>query len=137
MAYLKEAAAAGRLNSAGVNAVRSYLRCAERQARSAEHYLRKCYEAKTAVRASELAAELEMTPEHLSRLATQVFGKPLREYLRQKQLTYAEGLLRTLPHEITVEEIALHSGFGTIRTFHRCFLEAYGMTPGAFRGIKK
>ena len=137
MAYLKETAAAGRLNSAGVTAVRSYLRCAERQARSAEHYLRKCYEAKSAVRASELAAELEMTPEHLSRLATQVFGKPLRDYLREKQLAYAEGLLRTLPREITVEEIALHSGFGTFRTFHRCFLEAYGTTPGAFRGLKK
>lgn len=136
LAYLKEEAAAGRLTSTEVNAVRSYLRRAERRARSAEHYLRKCYKAKSAVRVSELAAELEMTPEHLSGLAMQVFRKPLREYLREKQLTYAEGLLRTLPREITVEEIALHSGFGTLRTFHRCFLEAYGMTPGAFRDLK-
>jgi AraC-like DNA-binding protein len=135
IAYLKDEAAAGRLNSAGVNAVRTYLRRAERQARSAEHYLRKCYKAKTAVRASELAAELEMSAEHLSRLAIQIFGKPRREYLREKQLTYAEGLLRTLPQEITVEEIALHSGFGTHRTFHRCFVDAYGMTPGAFREL--
>lgn len=112
---------------------------AERQrlARSAEHYLRKCYKAQSAVRASELAAELGMTPEHLSGIATQVFGKPLRVYLHEKQLTYAASLLRTLPHEITIEEIALHSGFGTLRTFHRCFLDAYGMTPGAFRGLKK
>jgi AraC family transcriptional regulator of arabinose operon len=108
-----------------------------RLARSAEHYLRKCYKAKSAVRVSELAAELEMTPEHLSGLATQVFGKPLRDYLREKQLTYAASLLQALPHEITLEEIALHSGFGTLRTFHRCFLEAYGINPGVFRGLKK
>jgi AraC-like DNA-binding protein len=52
-------------------------------------------------------------------------------------VTYAAQLLRILPQEITIEEIALRSAFGTLRTFHRWFLEAYGTTPGAFRGLKK
>ena len=85
-------------------------------------------------RASELAADLELTPEYVSFLAAQVLGMSLHDYLRRKQAEYAAWLLRTLPPEITIEEIALRSAFGTVRTFYRCFREAYGMTPGAFRG---
>jgi AraC-like DNA-binding protein len=81
--------------------------------------------------------ELGLTPEYVSWLATKTLGKPLRDYLREKQVKYAAWLLRTLPREITVEEIALRSGFGTARTLYRCFLEAYGTTPGVFRGLKK
>jgi AraC-like DNA-binding protein len=112
---------------------------AERQRfnRSAEHYLRKCYKTNSAARASEFAAELGMTPQHASLLASQLFGKPLLDYLREKQLTYAVWLLRILPQEITIEEIALRSAFGTLRTFHRCFVNAYGTTPGASRNLKK
>jgi AraC-like DNA-binding protein len=109
----------------------------QRLDRAADHYLRKCYRTRTAARASEFAAELERSPEYVSWLAARILGKPLRDYLRQKQLTYAAWLLRTLSPEITVEEIALRSAFGTPRTFHRCFLEAYGTTPGAFRDLKK
>jgi AraC-like DNA-binding protein len=105
--------------------------------RAAEHYLRKCYRTRSAARASEFAMELELTPEYVSWLATKVLGKPLRDYLRDKQVKYAAWLLRTLPGEITIEEIALRSGFGTARTLYRCFAPAYGTTPGAFRELKK
>jgi AraC-like DNA-binding protein len=109
----------------------------QRLDRAAEHYLRKCYRTNSAARASEFASELGLTPEYVSWLATRILGKPLRDYLRDKQVTYAAWLLRTLPQEITVEEIALRSGFGTPKTLYRWFLEAYGTTPGAFRGLKK
>lgn len=109
----------------------------QRLDRAAEHYLRKCYRTNSAARASEFASELGLTPEYVSFLATQILGKPLRDYLREKQVRYAATLLSTLPEEITVEEIALRSGFGTVRTLHRCFLQAYGSTPGSFRGLKK
>lgn len=110
----------------------------QRLDRSAEHYLRKCYKTMSAARASEFAMELGLTPEYVSWLVTKILGgKSLRDYLRAKQVKYAAWLLRTLPAEITVEEIALRSAFGTARTFHRCFLEAYGTTPGAYRGLKK
>jgi len=105
--------------------------------RAAEHYLRKCYRRKSAARASEFAMELGLTPEYVSLLATQVLGKSLRDYLRDKQVKYAAWLLRTLPREITIEEIALRSAFGTAKTLYRCFARAYGMTPGAFRELKK
>jgi AraC-like DNA-binding protein len=109
----------------------------QRLDRAAEHYLRKCYRTNSAARASEFAAELGLTPEYVSWLATRTLGKPLRVYLREKQVTYAAWLLRTLPAEITVEEIALRSGFGTAGTLYRAFWEAYGTTPGAFRELKK
>ena len=108
----------------------------QRLARSVEHYLRKCYKTNSAARVSEFAAELEMTPEHASSLASHLVGKTLLDSLRERQLNYAAWLLRTLPPEITVEEIALRSAFGTVRTFHRCFVNAYGTTPGAFRDLR-
>lgn len=109
----------------------------QRLDRAAEHYLRKCYRTNSAARASEFAAELGLTPEYLSWLATKTLGKPLRVYLREKQVKYAAWLLRTLPAEITVEEIAFRSGFGTAGTLYRSFRDALGTTPGAFRALKK
>ena len=109
----------------------------QRLDRAAEHYLRKCYRSNSAARASEFAAELGLTPEYVSWLAAKILGKSLRAYLREKQAVYAAWLLRTLPAEITVEEIALRAGFGTPGTLYRCFLDKYGTTPGAFRGLKK
>lgn len=105
--------------------------------RAAAGYLRKCYRARSAARASEFAAELGLTPEYVSWLASRTLGRSLHGYLREKQLQYAARLLRTLPKEITVAEIALRAGFGTAGTLHRCFLQAYGTTPGAFRELKE
>jgi transcriptional regulator GlxA family with amidase domain len=34
-----------------------------------------------------------------------------------------------------MREIALHAGFGS--TFYRCFQQANGMPPGAFREVRK
>ena len=109
----------------------------QRLDRVADHYLRECYRTNTAVRASDFAAGLGLTPEYVSWLAARVLGMSLHAWLRAKQLHHAARLLRTLPPEITVEEIAMRSGFGTSRTFHRRFSEAYGTTPGAYRGLKK
>jgi AraC-like DNA-binding protein len=109
----------------------------QRLERAAASYLRKCYRTNSAARASEFAMELGLTPEYVSWLATKTFGKPLRAYLREKQVKYAVWLLRTLPGEITVEEIALRSGFGTPGTLYRAFREACGTTPGAFRELRK
>ena len=109
----------------------------QRLDRAAANYLRQCYRTSSAARASEFAAELGLTPEYVSWLATHTLGKPLRVYLREKQVTYAAWLLRTLPAEITVEEIALRAGFGTPGTLYRAFRDSYATTPAAFRALKK
>ncbi|HYI13247.1 MAG TPA: helix-turn-helix domain-containing protein [Thermoanaerobaculia bacterium] len=105
--------------------------------RAAGLYLCKCYRTKSAARVSEFAKELGLTPEYLSQRAMEILGRPLRVYLREKQATYAAWLLRTLPAEITVDEIAIRAAFGTPKTFYRSFRETYGTTPGAFRNLKK
>ena len=108
----------------------------QRLDRVIEHYLLACYARKTAARASVLAtAYLEVTAPYLSRIAPEIVGTSLRDYLRLKQLAYAEQLLRTTP--LTIDEIALRAGFGTPRTFYRWFERKHGMTPSAFRKIKK
>lgn len=107
----------------------------QRLERAADHYLQRCYRTQTAVRASEFAKSIRVTHRHLSRAAPRIVGKSLRQFLRAKQLAYAETLLRATP--LTVAEIAVRSGFGTETTFHRCFRDAYGMTPAHFREVKK
>lgn len=99
--------------------------------RAAELYLVACYRARTAARADEFAGFLHVARPYLSRLAADVIGIPLRDYLRERQLAYARQLLRTTP--LTVEEIALASAFGTGWTFHRCFKAAFGVTPAQYR----
>jgi AraC-like DNA-binding protein len=107
----------------------------QRLERAAEHYLRFCYRQKTAARASEFATYIGRTPEYVSWLSRNAVGKSLRTFLREKQLAYAAQLLRTTP--LTVEEIAERAGFGTAGTLYRSFATAYGLTPGAFRELKK
>ena len=107
----------------------------QRLERAAEHYLRYCYRHKTAARASEFATHIGRTPEYVSWLTRNALGQSLRAFLRGKQLAYAAQLLRTTP--LSVAEIAERAGFGTPGTLYRSFAAAYGMTPGAFRGLMK
>ncbi len=107
----------------------------QRLERCAEVYLHDCYRDKTAARASEFAQFLGVHHVYLSTIAPQITGKSVRDFLREKQLAYAEQLLRTTP--LPVEQIALRCGFGTTGTFYRWFHARYGMPPGAFREVKK
>jgi AraC-like DNA-binding protein len=107
----------------------------QRLERARDHYLHACYRERTAARASEFAAHLGVTAPYLSRLVTAVARIPVREFLRRRQLEYAEQLLHTTP--LPISEIALASAFGTPSTFYRCFTAAYGSTPAAFREVMK
>jgi AraC-like DNA-binding protein len=107
----------------------------QRLERAIAVYLRDCYRRITAARASEFAASLGVTAEYLSRIAPEILGMPLRDFLRQQQIAYAVQLLKTTP--LPAEEIALRSGFGTVATFYRWFRAAHGTTPGAFREVMK
>ena len=107
----------------------------QRLERAAEVYLRDCYRRSTAARVTEFAARLGVTAEYLSRVAAEILGMPIRDFLRQQQIAYAVQLLKTTP--LPAEEIALRSGFGTVGTFYRWFHATQGTTPRAFREVKK
>src|SRR5215210_3416706 len=78
---------------------------------AAEFYLRACYGTRTAARAEEFAEYLRLTRPYLSRRVAELIGMPVRDFLRQRQLAYAQRLLLTTP--LSVEQIALASAFGT------------------------
>jgi AraC-like DNA-binding protein len=103
----------------------------QRFERTAELYLRDCYARRTAARADEFALQLELTPQYLRRVAVSVFGVPLLDFLRARQLRYAEQLLLTTSY--STAQIAVMSAFGTHPTFYRVFKAAHGMTPGQYR----
>lgn len=107
----------------------------QRLIRAIDVYLRWCYRNQTAARASELAARLAVQPQYLSAIARTILRKPLLAALREKQLIEAERLLRHTP--LSVEEIALRSAFGVPSTFYRWFVDKHGISPAAFRTLKK
>ena len=107
----------------------------QRLERAVAHYLRDCYRSASAARVSEFAASLDLTAPYLSRIAPDILGMPLRDFLRRKQIAYAVQLLKTTP--LKSKQIALQCGFGTVSTFHRWFRSAFATTPGAFREVMK
>ena len=58
-------------------------------------------------------------------------GSTPSEYIRAKRLEAAEKLL--LKGELTVSEIAYHTGFNNPRYFSKYFAEAYGQTPSQYK----
>jgi AraC-like DNA-binding protein len=110
-----------------MEATRFTYRDRQRIERAAEHYLRGCYRARTAARASEFASYLGVTAPYLSRFVSATAATSVREFLRRRQLVYAEQLLRTTP--LSVESIAIASAFGTPATFYRCFAKRSAARP--------
>lgn len=111
---------------------------AHRQAldRIIEHYLRDCYRRATRATVGELARILGRHPDYLTRTAGAILAGPsLLRYLRGKQLEEAERLITVT--SLRMKEIALRAGFGTVSTFYRHFREAHGMSPAAFRKVRK
>jgi AraC-like DNA-binding protein len=103
----------------------------QRLERARDHYLKYCYRKQTAARASEFASYLGVTTSYLSRLVFLVARVSVRDFLRRTQLVYAERLLLSTP--LSVDAIAIASGFGTPSTFYRCFAAAYGTSPTEYR----
>jgi len=56
----------------------------------------------------------------------------IADFINHCRLEYAKELLATSP-EMTVDDIASASGFGTRRTFSRLFKERYSITPTEYR----
>ena len=56
----------------------------------------------------------------------------LSDYINSKRITYACQLLRQQP-QMTIDSIALDSGFSTTRNFRRCFKSQTGMSPAEYR----
>ncbi len=83
------------------------------------------------VQIRDIAAELQITPNHLNKLFRHHLGTSPRLYLQNRRLLHAESLLNE--SHCTVREIAFQSGFADPNYFIRCFKAKNGVTPEKFR----
>jgi AraC family transcriptional regulator, regulatory protein of adaptative response / DNA-3-methyladenine glycosylase II len=80
---------------------------------------------------SQLARHLGVTDRHLRRLFAARLGMSPLQYLQTRRLLTAKLLLTDTP--LPVGQVALISGFGSLRRFNDVFVQAYGMSPSKLR----
>ena len=81
---------------------------------------------------SRLAGRLGYSEFYISRKFREISGMSFRDYLRQRRLAFALKEVRDTSRGLL--EIALDHGFSSHEAFSRSFKEAYGVTPGEYRG---
>ena len=79
----------------------------------------------------QLARELSVTPEHLSRVFKAYIGMGFCQYTNALKLCHAATLL--CETSATVTEIGYACGYENLSHFLRCFKEKYGTTPKHYR----
>ena len=80
---------------------------------------------------ADLADQLAVTDRHLRRVFQQEFGVAPVEYAQTHRLLLAKRLLTDT--DMTVLEVAMASGFASLRRFNDLFRTRYRMTPGELR----
>ncbi len=70
---------------------------------------------------------------HFCRLFKQFTGSTFYDYLNQRRIKEAENLL--LNPELTITDVAMHSGFSSISTFNRVFKSFKECTPTEFKKL--
>ena len=63
-------------------------------------------------------------------------GSSFPRYLNNLRLDYSLGLLRSSAN-YSIEGIALESGFSYRQTYHRLFVERFGLTPSEYRSTER
>ncbi|MGA3114031.1 MAG: AlkA N-terminal domain-containing protein [Syntrophobacteraceae bacterium] len=79
----------------------------------------------------DLAAMLGITDRHLRRVFFTEYGVSPIKYLQTKRLLLAKSLLTDT--RLTVTDVAMAAGFGSIRRFNDLFREHYRLTPSKLR----
>src|SRR3954470_17939434 len=82
-----------------------------------------------------LAARLGITDRHLRRTFSAEFGVSPVEFAQTQRLLLAKRLLTDTALPVT--DVALASGFGSVRRFNTLFRERYRLKPGALRRSRK
>jgi AraC-like DNA-binding protein len=80
---------------------------------------------------ADYAADLGVTPTHLSRVCNETCGRPAHGLLQDRILFEARRLLRETP--LPVKEVARTLGFTSAAYFTRAFQARTGLTPSDFR----
>jgi len=79
----------------------------------------------------DVAAQLGVTDRHLRRIFAEVHGVAPIDYLNTQRLLLAKQLLTDTVLPVT--QVALASGFGSVRRFNAAFAQRYRLQPSALR----
>lgn len=79
----------------------------------------------------ELSHELGMSRVHLYKKLLSITGKTPTEFIRIIRLKRAAQYLRE--SQLSISEIAYHTGFNNIKFFRKYFKEAFGMLPSEYQ----
>jgi AraC family transcriptional regulator of adaptative response / DNA-3-methyladenine glycosylase II len=81
--------------------------------------------------AASIAARLGVSDRHLRRIFESQFGVSPLQYLQTRRLLAAKQLIADT--RLPMTQVALASGFSSVRRFNAAFLAHYGLNPSALR----
>ncbi|SEA44507.1 DNA-3-methyladenine glycosylase 2 family protein [Variovorax sp. YR216] len=81
--------------------------------------------------AARIAARLGVSDRHLRRIFESQFGVSPLQYLQTRRLLAAKQLIADT--RLPMTQVALASGFSSVRRFNAAFLAHYGLNPSALR----
>src|SRR5438874_13682396 len=84
---------------------------------------------------ARLARVSRVSAAHFARSFKQAFGVPPHRYLLTRRIERATALLRDT--ELSITEIAFHTGWESLGTFGRTFRDITGESPSAIRARAK
>ena len=79
----------------------------------------------------EIAEALNYSQSYVSHVFAESLGTTLTGYLNRLRLDEACTMLGST--DLSVSEIAMGLGFGSIRSFNRCFVKQFGVSPSVYR----
>jgi len=83
---------------------------------------------------SKLAAQLNISSNHLSQLINTLYHKSYSDYINDLRVAEVKALLRSKESQNkTINSLAYDSGFNSISSFYTVFKKQTGMTPSEFR----
>lgn len=86
------------------------------------------------IKLKTIAKEFGYDYSYISSFFNRNFGMDFSSFVNSYRVRYAESLLEK--SDLTITEVAMKSGFTTIRNFNLVFKEITGMTPGTYRKSK-
>ena len=98
---------------------------------SALDYMEECIAESRPLSVAELAAKLELSPNHLSTLFRQATGFPPLEYFQRRRIHHASRLL--LNPQASVTDISYSLGFADTAHLSRAFKHFHGLSPRDYR----
>jgi len=78
-----------------------------------------------------IAGSADIHPKYAMSVFKRATGMSMGEYINLLRVSYAQSLLRH--DDLSILEIAMDSGFGSVSSFNKCFRKKCGLAPTEFR----